>query len=421
MNPSQIYLGGCIAAPELIDLGIAEGIRTDTFTDPSHASIWSAMMEQRSKGLLTDVPSLVVVMGKDCPMQEIFDCERANGSSSTAKKAMKKLVWEHAKRNVRPAINDVLSLIDDDAKPDEVIKAIEGLQHMVKPQEADALSLDQLIADLEVWAKQEIDGTRETGDVVMTGLPYFDNHAGGIESHEYVVVGARTSIGKSSFMAQIAGHNLQRGLRVAYFTLETSAQAVCRQIAGQRSRVNLRSLRQEMPNKQAVFLKELAHLKAQPFRVFDRDLRLPQIESRCRALAASWKPQLVMLDYMGLIQGTEGSAYERMGQLSKAMIPIRKALGCTLIVGAQLNRGNEREDRAPSRTDFRDAGSIEEDAHRILALHRPSKDFNGQQQELGQTVYDYELLQLKLRDGPLAHARIKYNAPHTWFYEEAVR
>jgi hypothetical protein len=28
------------------------------------------------------------------------------------------------------------------------------------------------------------------------------------------------------------------------------------------------------------------------------------------------------------------------------------------------------------------------------------------------------VLQLKLRDGPLAFSRIKYYAPHTWFYEE---
>jgi replicative DNA helicase len=220
-------------------------------------------------------------------------------------------------------------------------------------------------------------------------------------------------------MSQIASHNLNRGLRVAYFTLETSANAVIKQIAGQRARVNLRALNHEFADKQADYFKELKRLSTQQLRVFDKDMSITQIENRCRLLAASWKPQLVVLDYMGLIRGTDGSAYERMGQLSKAMIPLRKTLGCALIVAAQLNRGNEREDRAPSRTDFRDAGSIEEDAHRIIALHRPSKSHSGSPQELGQSTYDYELLQLKLRDGPLAFSRIKYFANHTWFYEES--
>lgn len=417
----QTFIGASFQDPALIDQAIAEGVRRDTFVTPDFGAIWSCLMELRSKGQLTDASSVILSLGKEANIDVVFDAERASPTSAHGKKAMKKLLFEQQKRHLRPALNDVLSLIDDDGKPDDIIKAVEGLQTHLKPSEAEAATLEQLIADVGTWAHEEIAGTRQTGDIVFTGLPSFDRNAGGIEAHEYVVLGARTSIGKSSFMAQVAGHNLQRGLRVAYFTLETSAQAVVRQIAGQRASVNLRYMREEMPERQKRFLSELEALKKQPLRVFDRDLSLSQIESRCRILAATWKPQLVLIDYMGLIRGTEGSAYEKMGQLSKAMIPLRKSLGCAMIVGAQLNRGNEREDRAPSRTDFRDAGSIEEDAHRIVALHRPSKDFAGQPQELGQTTYDCEIMQLKLRDGPLAHARIKYNAPHTKFYEEAIR
>lgn len=417
-NAESIYIGACIQAPDLIDLGISEGIRSDTFTNQELSSIWSTLVEQRSKGLLTDVPSLVLAMGQECPMDTLFEIERASPTSAHGKKAMKKLSWEHAKRNVRPAINDVLSLIDDDAKPEEVLKALEGLQHYLKPQEADAEELDQIIASVELWAKQEIEGTREKGDTVITGLPTFDNYAMPFESHEYVIVGARPSIGKSTFSCHIAGVNLERNLPTAIFSLETSAKAVARQIAGQRAGVNLKRLHEEMPNKQAAFFKEVARLKTQPLRIFDKDMTMQQIESRCRALAASWKPKLVIIDYLGLIRGFEGSAYERMSQVSKAMIPLRKMLGCTLVVAAQFSRRPAQEDRPPNSTDFRDSGSIEEDAHRIIALHKPSKDFNGQPQELGQTTYDYEILQLKLRDGPLAHGRIKYNAPHTKFYEQ---
>jgi len=359
-----------------------------------------------------------MAMGKECPATELFEAEKCCSSSITGKKALKKLIWEGQLAMLKPALQDAIACVSRDSKPEEVSKAIEGLQGLLKPTESEAPSLEQLIGEVKLWAEQEIAGTRDNKDVVTTGLPSFDNLAQPIEAHEYVVVGARTSIGKSSFMSQIASHNLNRGLRVAYFTLETSANAVIKQIAGQRARVNLRNMSHEFADKQADYFKELKRLSTQQLRVFDKDMSITQIENRCRLLAASWKPQLVILDYLGLIRGTDGSAYERMGQLSKAMIPLKKTLGCALIVAAQLNRGNEREDRAPSRTDFRDAGSIEEDAHRIIALHRPSKSHSGSPQELGQSTYDYEVLQLKLRDGPLAFSRIKYFAPHTWFYEE---
>jgi replicative DNA helicase len=333
---------------------------------------------------------------------------------------MRKILWSHQIATLKPALKDTLSMLEKETDPGNVIKQIEGLQQILKPQENDVPSLDKIIGEVELWAKEEIAGDRKAKDLVMTGLPTFDNYAQPIEAHEYVVVGARTSIGKSSFMTQLCGHNLKRGLRVAYFTLETSAAAVIKQVAGQRAKVNLRAMGMEAGERQREYFAELEKLKKQQLRVFDRDLSITQIESRARLLASTWKPQLVIVDYLGLIRGTEGSAYERMGALSKAMIPLRKSLGCTLIVAAQLNRGNEREDRPPTRTDFRDAGSIEEDAHRIVALHRPSKDAGGNPQELGQSTYDYELLQLKLRDGPLASSRIKYFAPHTRFYEETA-
>jgi len=420
MHNESIFISSCLHDSDIIDKAISEGVKRSCFSKPKLGLIWLAIVEQRAKGQIADMATVFIAMGQDCPSVELIEADGIHASTLAGTKAMRKEVWDSQVATLKPALKDALSLIDSDAKPDAIIKHIEEMQQILKPQESDVASLDKLIGDVQLWATQEISGDRSNQDLVTTGLPTFDNHAQPIEAHEYVVVGARTSIGKSSFMAQIAGHNLHRGLRVAYFTLETSAAAIVKQIAGQRARVNLRALGQEMNEKQKEYFSQLEILKKHHLRVFDRDLNLNQIEARCRLLANSWKPQLVILDYLGLIRGTEGTAYEKMGSLSKAMIPLRKSVGCALIVAAQLNRGNEREDRAPNRTDFRDAGSIEEDAHRIIALHRPSKDAGGNPQELGQNLYDYELLQLKLRDGPLASSRVKYCAPHTRFYEETV-
>jgi replicative DNA helicase len=94
------------------------------------------------------------------------------------------------------------------------------------------------------------------------------------------------------------------------------------------------------------------------------------------------------------------------------MIPLKKAIGCPLIVAAQLNRSSEKEERRPTRSDFRDSGNLEEDAHRIIAVHRIPK------QELDQVVFDTELLQLKCRDGGLTSVPCKFHSSHTLFYEE---
>jgi hypothetical protein len=41
-------------------------------------------------------------------------------------------------------------------------------------------------------------------------------------------------------------------------------------------------------------------------------------------------------------------------------------------------------------------------------------------QDLDQDTFDYELLQLKLRDGPITGAKCKFHAPTTRFYEEGA-
>ena len=74
-------------------------------------------------------------------------------------------------------------------------------------------------------------------------------------------------------------------------------------------------------------------------------------------------------------------------------------------------------DRAPTRTDFRDTGSIEEDAHRILCLHRPSKDDGGMEQGYEKSIFQQEIYQLKMRDGPLAQGKVNFHATHTLFTE----
>ena len=256
MNKESIFIGACLACPELIDDGIAQGLSNAAFTQ-HHRTIWQALVCLRSKAQLTDCNSVFLALGDNCPADELFAAEKACQSSVTGRKALKSLIWEGQLAALKPALQDAIACISRGGKPEEVSTLVEGLQTHLKPTESEAHSLAQLIGEVRLWAEGEIAGTRDNRDLVTTGLPSFDKLASPMEAHEYVVVGARTSIGKSSFMSQIASHNLNRGLRVAYSTLETSAGAVVKQIAGQRSKVNLRQISQEMSERQQEYFKNL--------------------------------------------------------------------------------------------------------------------------------------------------------------------
>jgi replicative DNA helicase len=282
-----------------------------------------------------------------------------------------------------------------------------------------------IVKEAEAWAMAQMKGQPSPTRQIFTGLPSFDRYATPIESHEYVLVGARTARGKTSLMTQVAGHNLYRGVRTVYFTLETSDRAIIQKLASQQSRVNLKRFAEEPADKQQAYFEALKEVEKMPLLVFSRDLTLSAIESRCRFLKNSFHPELVILDYLGLIGiDSGGSIYERTSMVSKAMIPLQKLLDCTLMVGCQFNRAAEAQpgqqhEHQPTLAALRDAGVLEEDAARVIALHRPEKDKAGQKQGLDRTMFEMQLLQLKMRDGPVCGVEVHFAAPYTFFYEPA--
>ncbi len=415
------YLAEAFYDASEIDKGIQAGITPQCFTDPAYRNIWLYICDLRSRGKPTDAASVYAAASNDGKLPSFGGTETfmaatdaGTGLPGVHASALRSLlVTTHAKREAwRLAQRIAESLKDGTASMDDVRGMAEGIVNAAVGRAHDSRTLDAIATDAIADAEAVIAGVKEDADVITTGIPSFDKYASPMRRHEYVVVAGRSSHGKSSLMLQIAGHNLTRGKRVVVFSLETSDKAVVKQIAGQKAGVDLRNLDREMKDKQMSYLEHLRHLQSsKSLLVFDRDLTISAIESRCRLIAQSFRPDLVIIDYLGLIAGVDGSAYERASKVSKAMIPLQKALGCTLMAGCQLNQGAEKEEREPNRTDARDSGQLLEDSHRFMAIWRKPN------QPIDNLWFDCSLLQLKLRDGALCKTDVRFHAPSARFLE----
>lgn len=414
-------LGCCLIDGAVIDRALQQGVTPGHFSHVHHASLWRLLCDLRLAGRDTTAEGVFAAVASDKRKLEGVGgmggvVQHQTATTAHAGSLIVSLIEIHGKREGWRVLSKGLeglksgsASLEDLAGLADELKAVSAREQHLHRGVPDIA--DEAIKD----AEEAIKGEKVSRTLITTGLPTFDRYATPMESHEYIVVGARTSHGKSSFLLQLAGHNLAHGRRVAIFSLETSDKAVLKQIVGQRAGVNIRQFHQEMPEKQQEYMDKLRFAKTtKNLMIFDRDLSLTAIESRCRLLATSFKPELVIIDYLGLIVLDGSSSYERMSKVSKAMIPLRKAIGCTLMVGAQLNRGPEKEEREPGRSDFRDAGGIEEDAHRIIALWRKPG------QALDRDYYDSALLQLKCRDGGLAKVECSFHGPTTRFIEQAT-
>lgn len=416
------YLACCYAEPDELNKGIAAGLTADHFDDYHLRHQWKLLCELLLQGKPTDAAEVYATavntgrLESVGGMQAITDASSVESYSSiNAAAYLSVLLARRAKRESWLRLHRAKEMVEAESVDiaevgklaEEVVGICGGTKTKFRP-----------VADIakEAFAEAEaqIAGKIDTGTLIMTGLPSFDRYATPMQRHEYVVVAGRSSHGKSSLMVQVAGHNLRRKLKVAYFQQEGSAKTVIKQIASQWAQASVRNLQSELKDSQRAYLEALKWIEnCKNLLVFDQDSKLTDIQARCRLIAQSFKPDLVIIDYLGCVGGLEGSAYERASAASKAMIPLQKALGCVLMAGSQFNQGPEKEAREPTRTDFRDSGQILEDAHRVIGIWRKPD------QQIDQLWYDCELLQLKLRDGGTAKVNCRFHAPTTRFVEAA--
>ena len=139
------------------------------------------------------------------------------------------------------------------------------------------------------------------------------------------------------------------------------------------------------------------------------------IRSKCRRLKAQQGLDMVVIDYMQLIQGTgvgqrrTDSRVQEVSDMTRALKLLARELEVPIILLAQLNRGPEqRQDHRPMVSDLRESGSIEQDADMVILLYRP-------------VVYDpeagneAEAIVAKNRHGPIETIDLVFEGMYTRF------
>ena len=286
----------------------------------------------------------------------------------------------------------------------------------VHEEEADSAGeLENAIAE----AHRQLSGYRAP-DVVTMPIPEWDGTFYPIERHELVIIGARPSVGKSSLAVQTAWTNLRKERRVLFFTLETGAEAVFKQMGAQIAQVNTRRLSDEPSDRVARYFDSLEWLKeaTQNQLHVARADRLPNMEAMARRISLRHGPiDLIIVDYLQLVEVEKRGRETRNTELGEVTRRLKKwtdrdMFHCPVIALSQIGRDPEKAKRMPFLSDLRESGNIEQDADRVVFIHRPENSRAGDAQS-NSPVQDYTLYQAKLRTGPLNTIDCEFIRPTT--------
>ena len=252
---------------------------------------------------------------------------------------------------------------------------------------------------------------------VPTGFIDLDNLLTGLHPGELVVVGARPSMGKTSFAMNIASHaSLKRGKSVAVFTLEMPREQIAMRMLCSDAQVDMQRVRKgTLTDKDWSSLANSVQSMADaPMYIDDiAGITPSQLRSRCRRLKMDKGLDLVVVDYLGLMKadGRVESRQLEVSEISRQLKAIALDMKIPIIACAQLSRANkDRVDKRPVLSDLRDSGSIEQDADVVMFLHREeyyNKDT--EDKNIGEVIIS------KQRSGPLGTVKLAWLSEYTTF------
>ena len=236
--------------------------------------------------------------------------------------------------------------------------------------------------------------------LIQTGLSNLDSHlGGGLHKSDMIVIAARPSVGKSmlalnialnSAMSNATGDNAQVNIRnrVAIFSLEMSVEQIATRLLAAQSGIDQSKIRDfiaQVPghtftdNEEARFYDVVGFLGDLDIYIDDTAFQtVSEMRGKARRLAAEKGLDLVIVDYMQLIDGgsnrLEINRAQLVSEISRQMKAMAKDLNIPVLALSQLNRAIEaRSNRRPLLSDLRESGSIEQDADIVIFIHREDK------------------------------------------------
>ncbi|WP_010049830.1 DnaB-like helicase C-terminal domain-containing protein [Carnobacterium maltaromaticum] len=211
---------------------------------------------------------------------------------------------------------------------------------------------------------------------------------GGLKSGVLLTIGARPSMGKTTFGVNMACQAMQYNdnLVIDYFSLEMSRLQMLDKFVACLTEINSYKIKNSKTSttdkEKEKILSEVEYLRKQDIRVHDKVFSIDGIcrMIRKRRTEAKNKPYVAFIDYLGLIDYSNKSMPKQaqISEITRMLKMLTNELEIPIVLFSQLNReaakrnqgSQTSSDKIPVLSDLRDSGSIEQDSNAVFFIHR---------------------------------------------------
>jgi len=221
-------------------------------------------------------------------------------------------------------------------------------------------------------------------DSSLTGITShfldLDRTIDGLGKSQLIIVAGRPAMGKTAFVLNIAENVcFKSNLPVGIFSLEmTAEQLLHRSICSQSEVESDKIKRGSLSGIEYQRVVEAINNMQKHTMVIDDQpgLKINDLKARARRMKEVYDIQLLVIDYLQLLSGSNSygapeSRQLEISEISRTLKTLARELNIPIICPSQLSRKvEERAGHRPMMSDLRESGSIEQDADVVMFLLR---------------------------------------------------
>lgn len=216
-----------------------------------------------------------------------------------------------------------------------------------------------------------------------------------LKKGNYMIIGARPSVGKSAFSMQAAVYwAVVLGLRVGFYSAEMGEDDLTDRLVASCVGVKLEDIQERRLSD-----KEIAAVAEVSSRISEAPLYVIPASghtvSDIKADAMQKHLDIVVIDYLQIVAGRGDTEYDRVTKVSHEIQAMCKNTGITVLALSQLSRIRGAK---PTLEDLRSSGQLEQDADIVAFLHRP-----------GAAADEVEFIIAKNRNGKLGTTKLAFD------------
>ena len=413
-------LGALLLDPEALST-VLRYLRAEDFYRGAHRKVYQAILALFDRNEAIDLITLCDELGRVGELEACGGMARVSQLTSAVPTSANveyyaRIVQALSMRRElqRIAASIIADSFDDSQEVRIIIEEAERrIFEITDRQQIGSFRLAREIINQTVDAIERLYHSSGTYTGIPSGFADLDNLTSGFQNSEFVVIGARPSVGKTALALTMAAYiAVQQRKPVGFFTLEMSAVALMQRLLAAEARLDSNRIRSGMLRRSDFhkITDAAGRLYDAPLYIEDSpNLKLLDLRAQARRMKSNHSVEIVFIDYLTLIssENQELPRHEQIAEISRSLKALARELDVPVLALSQVRR--ETEGKLPTLADLRESGSIEQDADVVMFLHRE----RGTDENLNERETD--LIVAKQRNGPVGKINLTFFPEYTTF------